>query len=53
LQWLVVAVQGAALGLVLFELPAALDMVGMGDVKLIVAIGAPDPLAPRAVRRAG
>jgi prepilin peptidase CpaA len=39
-QWLVAAVQGAALGLVVFGLPAALDMVGMGDVKLIVAIGA-------------
>lgn len=38
--WLVAAVQGAALGLVVFGLPAALDMVGMGDVKLLVAIGA-------------
>jgi Flp pilus assembly protein protease CpaA len=39
MQWLVAAVLGAALGLVVFGLPAALDMVGMGDVKLIAAIG--------------
>jgi prepilin peptidase CpaA len=38
-QWLVAAVLGAALGLLVFGLPAALDMVGMGDVKLIVATG--------------
>jgi prepilin peptidase CpaA len=40
LQWLLASAAGAALGLVVFGLPAALGLVGMGDVKLVVAIGA-------------
>lgn len=31
---------GAALGLIVFGLPAAIDVVGMGDVKLMIALGA-------------
>lgn len=37
---LVAALAGAALGLVVFGLPAAFGLVGMGDVKLVIALGA-------------
>lgn len=40
LQCLVAALAGAALGLIVFGVPAALDLVGMGDVKLVAALGA-------------
>lgn len=40
LPWLLSALAGAALGLLVFGLPAAFGMVGMGDVKLVVALGA-------------
>jgi prepilin peptidase CpaA len=34
------AVAGAALGLFVFGVPAAFGLVGMGDVKLVIALGA-------------
>lgn len=34
------ALAGAALGLVVFGVPAAFGLVGMGDVKLVIALGA-------------
>src|SRR5512139_2113923 len=37
---LVAALAGAALGLVVFGVPAAFGLVGMGDVKLVIALGA-------------
>lgn len=37
---LIASILGAVLGLVVFGLPAAADLVGMGDVKLMIALGA-------------
>ena len=38
--WLLSALGGATIGLVVFGVPAALGLVGMGDVKLAIALGA-------------
>ena len=40
LHALIGSLLGAALGLLVFGLPAAIDLVGMGDVKLMIALGA-------------
>lgn len=40
LHALIASLLGAALGLLVFGLPAAIDLVGMGDVKLMIALGA-------------
>lgn len=39
-RWLASALAGAAVGGVVFGVPAAWGLVGMGDVKLAIAIGA-------------
>lgn len=38
-QWLAAGLAGALVGLVVFGIPAALGLVGMGDVKLAMALG--------------